>query len=101
MVLKVEILENIIGVIGSMDGYQLPDGKGRTSMIRHLVGNTEEHIQQIRDEVLTTTIEDFKRFADALDYVKQEGCVVILSSKENIEALNERSNDWLEVTKVL
>ncbi len=96
-----DLTKNIIGVIGSMDGYQLPDGKGRTSMIRHLVGNTEEHIQQIRDEVLTTTIEDFKRFADALDYVKQEGCVVILSSKENIEALNERSNDWLEVTKVL
>ena len=52
-----------------------------------------------RDQVLRTTVNDFRAFARALDYVKEEGLVVAMGSTEAINAANE--SNWLEVTKVL
>ena len=45
----------IIGVIGQMDSYQLPDAKGFTSLVRHLTGYDDDLRQRLRDEVLATT----------------------------------------------
>jgi hypothetical protein len=52
-----------------------------------------------RDQVLATTGNDFKLFAEALDYVKDKGVVVAMGSAEAINAANE--SNWLKVTKVL
>jgi len=41
-----EITRNIIGVIGNIDTYQLPDAKGYTSMVHYLTGETDEILQQ-------------------------------------------------------
>ena len=55
-----ELVKSIIGSIGSIDGYQLPDAKGFTSLQRHLIGRTDAARQQYRDEVLSTTAVDFR-----------------------------------------
>jgi Zn-dependent M16 (insulinase) family peptidase len=94
-----ELVKSIIGTIGNLDAYQLPDAKGYTSLIRHLVGVSDESRQMYRDQVLATTGSDFKLFAEALDYVKDSGLVVAMGSAEAINAANE--SNWLKVTKVL
>jgi hypothetical protein len=94
-----ELAKAIIGAIGEIDSYQLPDAKGYSSMIRHLIGLTAKDRQKYRDEVLATTVADFRAFADVIDAVGHGGSVVVLGSAESIDAANE--DDWLEVRKVL
>ena len=96
-----ELTKAIIGTIGQMDAYQLPDAKGYTSMIRALSGDTNERRQQMRDEILSTTAADFKRFADLLDEVRTHGQVVVLGGQNAIEEANAARAGWLDVRKVL
>lgn len=96
-----EVTRSIIGTIGSIDAYQLPDAKGYTSMVRYLVGNTDEERQKLRDEVLGTTAAHFRQFADALEAVKEHGNVVVLGSADAIEKANPELGGKLTITKVL
>ena len=96
-----ELSRSIIGTIGEVDSYQLPDAKGYTSMVRHLVGDTPELRQRIREEILGTSAVDFRTFAEALDQLADRGLVVVLGSQTAIEAANASRPGWLEVTKVL
>jgi Zn-dependent M16 (insulinase) family peptidase len=96
-----ELKKSIIGTIGNMDTYQLPDAKGWTSMTRYLINYTDEERQRIRDEVLSTTVNDFKGFARVLAELNKAGEVVVLGSADAIEKANQDNADFLEVTKVL
>lgn len=96
-----ELTRSIIGAISSMDAYQLPDAKGYTALSRHLTGETDADRQQRRDEVLSTTMTDFRRFADVLEAVVEQGLVVVLGSDEALNEANAARNHWLKVTKVL
>ena len=96
-----EVEKNIIGVIGSLDSYELPDSKGYSSMTRYLLGVTDEYRQQMRNEVLATTPEDFVKFADILDGVRDHGQIVVLGSQAAIEAANKEMGGVFAVTKVL
>jgi Zn-dependent M16 (insulinase) family peptidase len=97
-----EITKSIIGAIGQLDAYQLPDAKGYTSMVRYLLGISDKTRQQRREEVLSTTGADFKAFAEILERVRERGFVVVMGSQEGIEAANQsRGNNWLTVHKVL
>jgi hypothetical protein len=46
-----ELTKSIIGTIGDLDAYQLPDAKGWTSMTRTLVGLTDTRRQQFRERL--------------------------------------------------
>ncbi len=96
-----ELTKSIIGAIGDLDTYLLPDAKGWTSMARYLTDYSDEERQKIRDEVLGTTITDFKRFADVLEQVAQHGEVVVLGAAEAIEKANKEKEGFLEVKKVM
>jgi Zn-dependent M16 (insulinase) family peptidase len=96
-----ELTKGIIGAIGDMDAYQLPDAKGYTSMLRHLAGDTDDARQRQRDEILSTTRADFKAFADVLEQVQDKGLVAVLGSQAAIEAANTARPGWLDVLKVL
>jgi Zn-dependent M16 (insulinase) family peptidase len=96
-----ELEKAIIGAIGLMDTYLLPDAKGYTSMMRYLTGDTDERLQQVRDEILSTTVEDFRHFGDVLEQVSTQGAVVVLGSQEAIDKANAANGDWLKVVKVM
>jgi len=83
---EAELTRSIIGTIGEIDGYQLPDAKGYSSMVRYLVGESEAIRQQRREEVLATTQRDFRAFSDVLNKVAAGGRVVVLGSPQAIEA---------------
>lgn len=98
---ETEVTRAIIGAIGDLDTYRLPDAKGYTSMVRYLIGDTDESRQQMRDEVLGTTPGDFYAFADRLDQVREQGHVVVLGDQSAIEAVNAERSGWLRPVRVL
>jgi Zn-dependent M16 (insulinase) family peptidase len=96
-----ELVKSIIGAIGRLDEYQLPDAKGYSSMTRYLIGESDESRQRMRDQLLSTTQEDYRAFAEVLQRVTEGGLVVVMGSQEAIDEANAAREGWLDVTKVL
>ena len=96
-----ELVKSIIGTIGDMDAYQLPDAKGYSSMVRYLTGYSEDERQKIREQVLGTTAEDFKALADVLEQLNQTGKVAVLGSAAAIAEANQEAGGFLTVKTVL
>ncbi|KFM23321.1 Presequence protease 2, chloroplastic/mitochondrial [Auxenochlorella protothecoides] len=84
-----ELSKAIIGTIGDIDAYQLPDAKGRTAFMRHLLEVSEEERQQRRDEILGTQLSDFHDFAEVLASVRDKGRVVAVTSADKAAAAQE------------
>ena len=98
---RAELTKGIIGAIGDMDSYMLPDEKGYTSMLWYLNGNDAESRQQMRNEILSTTPHDFTAFADVLDMVRRQGIIKALGSESAIgEAVTDHGLP-LKVIRVL
>jgi Zn-dependent M16 (insulinase) family peptidase len=79
-----ELTRAIIGTIGDLDGYLLPDAKGYLSMGRYLAGDTDDLRQAMRDQVLSTRTAHFAGFADSLDLLARHGSVVMMGSREKL-----------------
>ncbi|CAA6674281.1 unnamed protein product [Spirodela intermedia] len=91
----------IIGAIGDVDPYQLPDAKGYSSLMRHLLGITEEERQIRHEEILSTSMKHFREFADAIEVVKDKGVVVAVAPIDDVAKANEEKGGFFEVKKVL
>lgn len=88
-----EMTNYIIGTIGSMDYLAGPHYKGILADNMYFSGTTQDDIQKLRDEVLSTTQEDIKKFAEVLEAVIRQNlhCVVGSETKinENKELFDE------------
>lgn len=63
-----------------------PGAAGDASLVSYLCGEGDEDRQRFRDELLGTTVDDFRAFADVLAQVAMQGRVVVLGSAEAIVA---------------
>ena len=79
----------IIGTIGDVDSYQLPDAKGYSALVRHLLNITDDERQERREQILGTTLQDFREFADVIDTVKNNGVLAAVASAEATRAASE------------
>ena len=95
-----ELERSIIGTIGQIDSYRLPDAKGFISLQRHLLKETDASLQALREEVLTTGPAEIRAFADALDALAAHGRTVVLGSQEAILAANEKLEDRFTITRI-
>jgi Zn-dependent M16 (insulinase) family peptidase len=98
---EAELTRTIIGTIGEVDSYRLPDARGFASMQHYLVGDTDEARQRMREEILSTTAADLRNFADALAHVAAHGRVVVLGSEQAIEAASAERPGLLSVSRVM
>ncbi|HLH95906.1 MAG TPA: insulinase family protein [Xanthobacteraceae bacterium] len=98
---ETELSRNIIGTIGEVDTYRLPDAKGFASMQRYLIGDTDAARQVMREEILSTTAADVRSFADVLAEVAASGRIVVLGSDQAIAAANAQRQGFLQVSKVM
>lgn len=89
---------SIIGAIGELDAYLLPEAKGKVAFGRALTGSTPEIRAQVRDEVFSTSPEHFRLFGQALAEALPGAGAVGLGG----QALEEwaREQGWV-VNKVL
>merc|ERR1712232_958376 len=81
-----ELSKAIIGCIGDVDAYMLPDAKGYQSMLRYLLEEDDEYRQRIRDEILSTTVSDVRKFALSLETIVKDGGICVVGSKDSCEA---------------
>ena len=95
-----DLTRSVIGVIGAVDTYRLPDAKGFTSLLWELMGDSEEERQQRREEILAASQADFTALADGLDRLRANAEVVVLGSEKAIRAANDERGGFLKVTKV-
>jgi len=80
-----ELEKSIIGAIGEMDAYQLPDAKGYTALMRHLTGQDDAYLQTVRDQALAATPKDFRDFAEAVRINAEHGDIVVLGDSLAME----------------
>ena len=79
----------IIGAIGAVDAHQLPPAKGYTSLLRHLLGLSDDLRQQRRDEILSTTAAHFREFGEALRSAQGGGRSVVVGSDAAVRQANQ------------
>ncbi|MDR1947461.1 MAG: insulinase family protein [Desulfovibrio sp.] len=75
---QAELEKAVIGAIGELDAYLLPDARGRAALVRALSADDEERRGRMREEILGTTQKDFTDFAAALEALKDKGRVCVL-----------------------
>ena len=68
----------IIGAIGEIDAYMLPEARGETAFLRKFSEYTPEMRARMREEALSTTAADFKCFAETLAGAMPQGVSVAI-----------------------
>ncbi len=77
-----ELTLAIVGAIGDLDTYMLPDAKGMASLTRYLTHDQEDMRQKMREEILHTSHKHFIEFAEIMYEVAKSGTVCILGGTE-------------------
>ncbi len=77
----------IVGAIGDLDAYMLPDAQGNAAMGRILAGDDEPGRERMRREILSTTLDDFRHFGEILSKAMEDAHVVTLGSREALAAM--------------
>jgi Zn-dependent M16 (insulinase) family peptidase len=98
---EAELNRTIIGVIGQMDRYMLPDMRGFISLQRYLAGETDESLQRYRDEILSASPADVRAFGERLAGLTAMGSVVVIGSASAIDGVNAERPGFLQVTTLL
>ncbi|MFP4128889.1 MAG: insulinase family protein [Desulfonatronovibrio sp.] len=95
---KDEVEKAVIGAVGEMDSYQLPDARGFMSMVRYLAGITHEHRQKVREQILGTSLDDFRTFGRALNlgFENDPGVICVIGGKEQVK----KAADQLKIENV-
>ncbi len=81
-----ELTLAIVGAIGDLDTYLLPDARGTTSLSRYLADDREDLRQQMREEILSTTRRDFADFAEVMAEAAKNGKICALGGSAVEEA---------------
>lgn len=93
---KKEMTKYIIGTIGDLDTPFTPSMKGDRAIEQYLGKISDDEIQHERDEILSTTDEDIRKFAQLFaDVMKQDYICVLgneLKIKDNKEIFNKLVN---------
>ncbi len=95
-----EVEQNVIGAIGDLDTYMLPDTKGYVSLVRTLTGQTQDDLNRIRHEVLDTREEHFRAFGAVAQGLREAGRIVVLGGGDALEKTVGGGVD-MQVIKVL
>jgi hypothetical protein len=80
-----ELEKSIIGAIGEIDAYQLPDAKGFTALARYLTNQDDAYLQTVREQALSASENDFRQLAQAVRTVAQNGDICVLGDSLAME----------------
>lgn len=92
-----ELSKAIVGAIGSIDKYQLPDAKGYSDALRFMLNVTDEERQLRRDKLLATTADDFRAFGAVLEKALKNPFIAVLGSAAAIKASGVVFDETIQV----
>lgn len=96
-----ELTKSIIGTIGDLDAYQLPDAKGWSKFSRILLGYSDEERQRVREEVFSTDAGNFNQFGELLASLNGATQQVILGSGKSFEGITKIKGREIVVKNIL
>ncbi len=93
-----ELKQAIVGAVGDLDAYMLPDAQGNAAMARILAGDDEPGRDRMRREIFASSLEDFRRFGDFLEKAMRDAHVVALGTRESLAGLKDELPDMTMTT---
>jgi len=96
-----ELTRAVIGAIGELDAYQLPDAKGLTALVRHLLGVTDSWRQEFRNQLLETRPRHFRQLAEALEVLNPNGHIAILAAQEALQKASAERLKGMRIEPIL
>ena len=96
-----EVDKAVIGAIGDMDGYLLPDAKGFASLRRFLAQVSELELQTIREELLATTAADFQAFGQVLEQALTASKIVVAGAVESLQQAESNGVHFQDIVPLL
>jgi Zn-dependent M16 (insulinase) family peptidase len=96
-----ELERSIIGTIGEIDSYMLPDMLGYVSLQRHLIGVTDVMRARTRAEVLATTQEDLHTAAQAFTSLPDSPLIKVLAGPDAAAAAGAGKEGFLTPVQIL
>jgi Zn-dependent M16 (insulinase) family peptidase len=81
-----EMTQFIIGTIATLDVPRTPSQKGKLAVRNYLTNYTASEHQQIRDEVLSTTLEDLHALVPMVTEVIGQNAYCVYGNQEKIQA---------------
>ncbi|WMM25491.1 insulinase family protein [Tissierella sp. MB52-C2] len=94
-----ELIQYIIGTISRLEPAMTPHMKGQLETSRYISNITQEDIQKIRDEVLSTNLEDIKTFAPLLADTMKQNYLCVLGNDSKIKDNKELFNNLIKLMK--
>ena len=85
-----DLTRAIVGTIGDLDLYRLPEARGAYSLDRWLAGESDEALQSLREEILSTTSDDFRAFAPILKEAASKGEICVIGGANAARAAEEK-----------
>lgn len=96
---ELELTQFIIGTISRLEPAMTPHMKGQLQTIRYISNITNEDIQKIKDEVLSTKLDKIKSFAPLLDYTMKQDYLCVLGNENKIKENKELFNNLVRLMK--
>ena len=84
-----EMTKNILGTMSNVDAPMTPRTEGARSLAAYLTGKTLEVVQKVRDEILSTTVEDIRRTKPMLEALLNADCICTVGSAAKVEECKE------------
>ncbi|MDR1855867.1 MAG: insulinase family protein [Desulfovibrio sp.] len=93
---KAQLEQAIVGTIGDLDTYMLPDAKGARSLGMWMAGESDEMRQKMREEIFGVTAADFQAFGEVLAEAGKSAAICVLGG----EAVGKvaKARNWSEQT---
>jgi Zn-dependent M16 (insulinase) family peptidase len=92
-----ELTKYIIGTISKLDRHMTPEQKGEMGAARYLRKITNEMLQNERDEVLSTTVEDIKEHKALMNDILSENRICVLGGEAKIKSEKDKFDQLVEV----
>ena len=86
---KREMDKYIIGDISNLDYPKTPEGIGAQADEDYITGFTQEDRQQIRDEVLSTRVEDIRFYAGMIGEIMNKNHFCVFGSEQKVKEAQE------------
>lgn len=87
-----DLTKYILGAVNELDTPLTPAKKGAESLLAYLTGTTEDSIQKVRDQVLSTTAEELRALASRIALAMEQNYICAVGNASQIEADKEIFN---------
>ena len=96
-----ELTQCIIGAVQKYTGYKSPDARGHQLMANYLAGVNDDDYRRVFEQILSTTANDFVKFAEVMSELGKSNIIKIFSSENTINNLRiETSSDIEKVNAI-